>query len=381
MVNLKAFLLTFGDVNSKSTKTKSPRIPKPVKYGTWFVWSVIVSCLVYQQRSINYFLFIGRLVWLLQCLVSLRDGKTGLTSVEYNIQSKSIVGMVCYLSAIWFLTASPSTTSSILSWLNYTHHNVLYCAVGLCAGYLLFESPFIIMYCRPSPWEVTRWKLIESSISLPIFLLVMIAIEQNVINYDIGHSVVLDMIAYKFTCSLLDFQKVCAQKTATVPHKHQFTTSLDTTVHKKVEEPTNQNVWRIYGNTYDLTNYVKYHPGGVEAIMLGANRDDCTAMFQSYHPFNIGAAKAVLAKYRIDDKLHGSIPGEKKKQANNYAHLTARHENDLFYDVLSTRVAKALKDAGVDPIRDRTPTLQRYSYYSFLMIAIIASCVSHCRVS
>ena len=33
---------------------------------------------------------------------------------------------------------------------------------------------------------------------------------------------------------------------------------------------------------YNITRYLKFHPGGVDWIMKGAGRD-CTVLFQKYH--------------------------------------------------------------------------------------------------
>lgn len=43
-------------------------------------------------------------------------------------------------------------------------------------------------------------------------------------------------------------------------------------------------LWTIHGKDYDLSSFIHRHPGGMEAILLGRGRD-CTAMFESYHPF------------------------------------------------------------------------------------------------
>lgn len=45
-----------------------------------------------------------------------------------------------------------------------------------------------------------------------------------------------------------------------------------------------QYLWTIHGKDYDLSDFVERHPGGKEAILLGRGRD-CTALFESYHPF------------------------------------------------------------------------------------------------
>lgn len=54
--------------------------------------------------------------------------------------------------------------------------------------------------------------------------------------------------------------------------------------------------WEIYGNKYDLSEFVKKHPGGRRAILSGKGRD-CTALFESYHPWNYEKACNVLSKY------------------------------------------------------------------------------------
>ena len=56
------------------------------------------------------------------------------------------------------------------------------------------------------------------------------------------------------------------------------------------------NVWRIHGQDYDLSEFVKDHPGGVSAILLGKGVD-CTNMFESYHVFNAPVKR--LAKYAL----------------------------------------------------------------------------------
>jgi len=43
--------------------------------------------------------------------------------------------------------------------------------------------------------------------------------------------------------------------------------------------------WTAYkGKVYDVTQYLHYHPGGVQKLMLGAGKD-CTAMYDKFHPW------------------------------------------------------------------------------------------------
>jgi fatty acid desaturase len=59
-------------------------------------------------------------------------------------------------------------------------------------------------------------------------------------------------------------------------------------------------MWNIYGKTYDLSNFAKYHPGGREIIEKMRGMGDLTALFETYHAFSdIYAIQKSLAKYEI----------------------------------------------------------------------------------
>lgn len=55
--------------------------------------------------------------------------------------------------------------------------------------------------------------------------------------------------------------------------------------------------WTVYnGRVYDISNYLPYHPGGEEKLLLGAGRD-CTHMFNKYHAWvNV---EPILGKYCV----------------------------------------------------------------------------------
>jgi fatty acid desaturase len=61
----------------------------------------------------------------------------------------------------------------------------------------------------------------------------------------------------------------------------------------------NSKLWTIHGKRYDLRPYVKKHPGGEHAILLGQGID-CTTLFETYHPFTERPHK-VLKVYKYDD--------------------------------------------------------------------------------
>jgi len=67
------------------------------------------------------------------------------------------------------------------------------------------------------------------------------------------------------------------------------------------------NYWEIHGNKYDLSKFVEKHPGGSKAILSGKGID-CTALFESYHPWNYEKACSVLSKYgpEIKEEKNGT---------------------------------------------------------------------------
>jgi fatty acid desaturase len=62
-------------------------------------------------------------------------------------------------------------------------------------------------------------------------------------------------------------------------------------------------MWNIYGKKYDLTTFIKIHPGGSEILVKTKGLEDCTALFESYHAFsNIESIRKSLDKYEILEK-------------------------------------------------------------------------------
>ena len=123
---------------------------------------------------------------------------------------------------------------------------------------------------------------------------------------------------------------------------------------------TNDDIWIIHGKRYCMTEFVNHHPGGRESIMLGRGRD-CTALFESCHPFTEHSRK-ILEKYGVSTEK-------------------AIQEEDVFYQVLCQRVVKILREQGIDPIQDRAATWQRVLYYFLVVLAVVASGVAHAKVS
>jgi linoleoyl-CoA desaturase len=64
-------------------------------------------------------------------------------------------------------------------------------------------------------------------------------------------------------------------------------------------------MWNIYGNTYDLSIFLDYHPGGKDILLMTENLYDCTPLFESYHNFgNKIEIKKKLQKYMIKENTY-----------------------------------------------------------------------------
>ena len=57
-------------------------------------------------------------------------------------------------------------------------------------------------------------------------------------------------------------------------------------------------LWHIHGKVYDLTSFVKRHPGGPQVLMSVRGTDDLTAIFESSHAFaDRRRVDATMSKY------------------------------------------------------------------------------------
>mmetsp|Transcript_89027 Transcript_89027/g.252320 ORF Transcript_89027/g.252320 Transcript_89027/m.252320 type:complete len:550 (+) Transcript_89027:73-1722(+) len=70
-------------------------------------------------------------------------------------------------------------------------------------------------------------------------------------------------------------------------------------------KPLASSVWTIHGKRYDMSSWVKNHPGGAWAIDLGRNRD-CTGLFESYHIFaDREKLEKILRRFEIPEEAPG----------------------------------------------------------------------------
>lgn len=161
--------------------------------------------------------------------------------------------------------------------------------------------------------------------------------------------------------------------------------------HTKSSSKTNASVgvlsakssfWWIHGKEYDLTDFIDRHPGGLESILLGKGRD-CTALVESYHAFSTLHWK-VLEKYEVKSAQDCDVGNFKQTQQSTTSQEATGEEkqpqHDFFYEILKERVASALLEKGLDPIKDRGATTQRIVYYVIIFSCWLYTGYLHMRV-
>ena len=134
-------------------------------------------------------------------------------------------------------------------------------------------------------------------------------------------------------------------------------------------------------------DFVKNHPGGVEAILLGKGRD-CTALVESYHAFSGERVWKTLEKYRSptglpEDEDEGETDEFGTAQGITLAPTEQRNMRvpDFFYEVLKKRVTKVLHSKGFDPVKDRGASQIRVAYYLLVLVSWLYAGYLHCSVS
>ena len=62
-------------------------------------------------------------------------------------------------------------------------------------------------------------------------------------------------------------------------------------------------VWHINNKLYDLTDFIKMHPGGSNILELTKNTGDITTLFDSYHAFSDKEKiYKMMKQYELNDK-------------------------------------------------------------------------------
>ena len=308
-----------------------------------------------------------------------------------NLMTKSQVGILVSSLSLLLLLLPATYLQSIQTFI-HIHKSPEFHALANVAGYLAFALWYDFMCCRrvQGSGPVTR-SIVEDVATLSALCVILT-------KWD-----ALDMSIIKIGSSSLSSSSSSSSSTtcfcivAWLGYKIWGLSMeiLDQrTEHKELMEPSTaagiavavaisrENLWTVHGKDYDLKDFVQSHPGGREAILLGMGRD-CTALFESYHPFT-DRHRTVLKKYM--QNMDGS---KEQNEKVSKADANATHEEyvggvrkkdadsdtdtDEFYNVLKDRVAKTLHKHGIDPTKDRAATTGRSLYYILILMLLITS--------
>ncbi|CAM9681016.1 unnamed protein product [Chrysoparadoxa australica] len=103
-------------------------------------------------------------------------------------------------------------------------------------------------------------------------------------------------------------------------------------------------LWFMHGAYYDLSLFMKNHPGGEGVLKMTQGLEDVTALFESYHALaNIVTIKEMMEQYRYkgavhDDMLDRFPSKDMASQAKHRAPLDFTFAADGFYNTLRNRV-------------------------------------------
>jgi hypothetical protein len=134
-------------------------------------------------------------------------------------------------------------------------------ALTVSTGYLAFDLWYSALFCRPIPPPILS--ILEDCITLTVGLVNLTLYQTSLTKF---HNWIQLWTFYKTLTLLLSFA------TRRFMSSGRFTATSS----------PKSTIWTVHGVEYDLSGFV--HPGGSEALELGRGRD-CTALFESYHPF------------------------------------------------------------------------------------------------
>ena len=198
-----------------------------------------------------------------------------------NLKTKAQVGILACISALYVLTQDASSCTS--QYFTGTHISALlpeFHSLCIMTGYLAFDLWYDQICCRIFPTRL--FSAFEDAIMVSMFSVILTKwwewdMEKMA---HINKSIMLWSL-YKLNgfISIVSKRQQNKDLSETAPTTKVKDQNTDKT---RVISPS--DVWTIHGQDYDLSDFVNRHPGGKEAILLGRGRD-CTALFESYHPF------------------------------------------------------------------------------------------------
>lgn len=244
-------------------------------------------------------------------------------------------------------------------------------SLALITGYLVFDLWYTVHYhCSLKLLSLNNiW---ENALTLSIFVTILAKIRPVYVLVQF-QTPALIWISYKICSLLWEIKRSIGNSTNIVPIPSTKTVDQScerdsnrtaySAAPETIRSDSTNNFWMIHGVKFDLSDFVHRHPGGIEAIELGRGRD-CTALFESYHPFTHKHWE-ILEKYKASE-----VDVKKLKAAST----------DPFYEALKRRVIAALEANGVNPQTERCASLGRSIYYMFIFACLAISAYYHIKV-
>ena len=344
-----------------TTTTTNHQDPSPSTITMATIWFALCATLVQKHTDLLavFFAFVGSFALL------------------YISKKPVVVKAVATISSLTFLLVDiPSTTTTTTT---CCCSSSPYLALSILTGHAAFSLWFAFLHYGPLP---STWHLLQEAVSLTLGVVILVVWRQILNQY---HTQLLLWTWYKVMewIMLALQQQQQSSGSNIIPMSPPILITKDGLNNNNNDDGSPQHhlsssllpsssLWCIHGVQYDLTDFTERHPGGKEAILLGQGRD-CTALFESYHPFST-QHELVLNKYKIiHDDDNCSTNNEKKKTATKL-------EQDVFYDIIKERVYRTLKEQGMDPDRDRTAPPLRLAYYCLVILCVVMAGVAHMKV-
>ena len=285
-----------------------------------------------------------------------------------NGRTKALVGIISCTASLLLLSLQSCTTllkhEMVKSLIKKTPE---FHALANVAGFLAFDLWYDRMCCRKFPPRLLC--ILENATTLSVFSAILTKWEEwGVSSFVYTTPCIALWLGYKICRFVLDIlgdddESTCSDviggSTTVVGEGSGSSTSTSTST-TLASTVLKENLWTIHGKDYDLGEFVKRHPGGKEAILLGRGRD-CTALFDSYHPFT-NRHRDVLKKYKAVDVEPEQASENKSQEVEDY-----------FYEVMKERVGKTLRENGFDPTKDRAANTLRTLYYFFIIGLLVVS--------
>jgi len=256
-----------GDATKKSKRPRRSAIVQALS----FVWFALCTSVVTKHNDLVaiFYSFAGSFIVaisishfrkrdLMASTVGAFSGDLSTSQRRDNGTTKAYTGIIICVISLAMITSS-----------RYSHlmmNSPEFHALANVAGFLAFDLWYDRVCCRLFPPRLLS--ILEDAFTLSAFSVILTKWEE------------WDIISTPTTApiSLWLGYKILRLTSEIAGHGNAVESSNITNVVAK------EYLWTIHGKDYDLSKFIHRHPGGKEAILLGRGRD-CSALFESYHPF------------------------------------------------------------------------------------------------